>query len=50
MPLATGQKKVCVVAEWLRALDSSSGVPDQQRVGSSPGLYTCFLIKQDNLP
>ncbi len=36
----------CVVAERIRALDSSSGVSDQQSVGSSPGRDTCVL-KQD---
>ncbi len=35
-----------VVAEWIRSLDSSSGVSDQQSVGSSPGRDTCVL-KQD---
>ena len=35
-----------VVAEWSSALDSSSGLSDQQSVGSSPVLDTCVL-KQD---
>ncbi len=38
-----------VVAERLRARDSSSGVSDQQSVGSSPGRGTCVL-EQDTLP
>ncbi len=32
-----------LVAERSRALDSSSGVSDQQHVGSSPGCVTCAL-------
>ena len=34
------------MVEQLRAPDSSYGVPDQQRVGSSPGHEICVL-KQD---
>ncbi len=37
------------MAERLRALDSGSGVSDQQSVGSSPGQGTCVL-EQDTLP
>ena len=33
-----------VLAEWSSATDSSSGVSDQQSVGSSPGLDTCLLV------
>ena len=40
---------VHVKAEWIRTPDSSSGVSDQQSVGSSPGLDTCVLI-QDTCP
>ncbi len=36
------------MAERLRELDSSSGVSDQQSVGSSPAHGTCVL-EQDNL-
>ena len=35
-----------VMAEWIRAPDSSSGVSVQQIVGSNPGRDTCVL-KQD---
>ena len=35
-----------IMAERLRPPDSSSGVSDQQSVGSSPGRDTCVL-KQD---
>ncbi len=34
------------MAEWSSTLDSSSGVSDQQSVGSSPTVDTCVL-KQD---
>ena len=37
------------VAEWLRALDSSSGVSDQQSVSLSPGQGSVVLQK-DTLP
>ncbi len=36
------------MSEWIRAPDSSSGVSDQQSVGSSPGRDTCVL-KKDSL-
>ena len=36
------------MTEQLRAPDSSSGVFDQQSVGSSPGRETCVL-EQDTL-
>ena len=35
-----------VVAEWIRALDSSSSVSDQQSVGSSPVRKT-FVLTQE---
>ena len=31
-----------VVAEWIRAHDSSSGVPDQQSLGSNTGHVDVF--------
>ncbi len=37
-----------VVAEWLSAPDSSSGVSDQQSEGSSPSHGTC-VFEQDTL-
>ena len=37
------------MAQQLRAPNSSSGVSDQQSVGSSPGCGTCVL-EQDDLP
>ena len=40
---------VCVVVMWLTAPDSSSGVSNQQSVGSSPIRDTCVL-KQDTKP
>ena len=36
-----------VVAEWTKALNSTSGVSVQQSVGSSPGRDTCVLVEQD---
>ena len=38
--------RVSILAYRIRALDTSSGVSDQQSVGSSPGRDSCVL-KQD---
>ena len=40
----------CLVARWLRALDSSSGASDHWSVGLSPGSGTTCVAEQDTLP
>ena len=40
---------IWVVAEWASALDSSSGVSDQQSLCSSPGLDTCVRLGACNV-
>ena len=40
---------VVCLTEWLRTLDSNSGVSDQQSVGSSPGHGSC-CFERDTLP
>ena len=44
MVLSEKVKLESVVAEWLRALNSSSAVSDQQSVGSSPS-HDTFVLK-----
>ena len=37
------------MAEWIRALNSSSGASVQQSVGSNPGRDTCFPEQDTSL-